>query len=67
MLFERIELNIEKLIREKEESKNKTTGRSTLFSQFIENKGEFRYHEIIKDIRKAFTAGLSRCKVNNNP
>ncbi len=66
MLFERIQLNIEKVIKHKERQDAKARIRNTTISEFIQNKGELRYNELIGDIRKAFMCGLSNCKMMNN-
>lgn len=66
MLFERIQLNIEKVIKHKERQDAKSQNRATSISQFIKNKGELRYNELISDVRKAFMCGLSRCKMNTS-
>jgi hypothetical protein len=65
MLFERIQLNIEKVIKHKEKQDAKSQSRATSISQFIKNKGELRYNELISDVRKAFMCGLSKCKMMN--
>ena len=46
MLFERIQLNIEKVIKHKERQDAKSQNRATTISQFIKNKGELRYNEL---------------------
>ena len=66
MLFERIQLNIEKVIKHKERQEAKSLSRATSISQFIQNKGELRYNELISDVRKAFMCGLSKCKMNTS-
>lgn len=65
MLFERIQLNIEKVMKHKERQEAKAQNRTTTISQFIQNKGELRYNELIGDIRKAIMCGLSKCKMMN--
>lgn len=55
-----IELNLQKKEEEEEVHRNTNTN-------FLSDvKHEFRYAEIIQDIRKAFFSGLSRCKNRDN-